>query len=552
MAPERFEWPRDYRVDVYSLACLLYETLTGRKPFVFAELPAMMNAHLHQPPPRVSEHAEWAPQQLDDVVARAMAKRPEDRYPSAGELADAARAALASAPLSADPPLPAPQPDDLTERVPAPQPDGLTERVPAPDGPTVALPRPAPEPVPPPITPRAGAEPASSNERHFRSIGLTESAVRWNRSSTQPPRRRRRWPVVLAVAVVVVAVAGTFGVLTLVRDSAPSAAPPPAQAGSTAPAPTSAPAAPEPFTVTATIQVGRGADDLATSPDGSRVYVVSSGFTVPTTANADQEVVVTETAPAQVSVIDTATGSVTATVPMPDGPGGIAVAPDGARVYVATFSSTIAVIDPTAGAVVGSFPVRGGGSSVALAVSPDGRRVYTTTDERDSITVVDTATGETVAAVRVGDEPVGVAFSPTGVALCPELLLGHRLGDRHRDDGGRRDRAGRRGPLGCHRGDAGRPVRLCRLARVDHRDRHGDEPGDGHDRRGRHRDRRRARRVPRLRGWVRGHCGDRPRREHGDRRRTAPLRLSQAVLPDGSRGYVTTGSDVVSVLALPG
>lgn len=218
----------------------------------------------------------------------------------------------------------------------------------------------------------------------------------------------------LAGAVVLAAAAGTFGVLALVRDSAPSAAPPPAQAGSTAPAPTSAPAAPKPFTVTATIQVGPGTDSLAASPDGSRVYVVSSGYTVPTTGDPEREVVVTEAAPPQVSVIDTTTGTVTATVPVQDGPGGIAFAPDGARVYVATFSSTIAVIDPAAGAVVGSFPVRGGGSSVALAVSPDGRRIYLTTDERDSLTVVDAGTGETVATVRVGDEPVGVAFSPDG------------------------------------------------------------------------------------------------------------------------------------------
>jgi serine/threonine-protein kinase len=415
MAPERLTGdPGDHRVDVYALGCLLFQTLTGRRPFEFAELPAMMNAHLHHPPPRVSEHAGWAPQQLDDVVARAIAKRPEDRYPSAGELADAARAALASAPQAVGPVLPTPQADDLTERAsapgaddlteraPAPAADDLTERVPEPDGATVALPRPDPQPpgwqpIPPPSAQRPDAQPPRTPPPH-----------------APPPRRRRRWTVVLAVAVVLAAVAGTVGVLALVRSSATSAPSPPAQAGSTAPAPTSAPTAPKPFTVTATIQVGPGAGDLATSPDGSRVYVVSSGYTVPTTANADQEVVVTEAAPPEVSVIDTATGTVTATLPVPDGPGGIAVAPDGARVYVATFSSTITVIDPTAGTAVGSFPVRGGGSSVALAVSPDGRRIYTTTDERDTVTVLDAGTGETVATVRVGDEPVGVAFSPDG------------------------------------------------------------------------------------------------------------------------------------------
>ncbi|MBL8927138.1 MAG: protein kinase [Pseudonocardia sp.] len=105
MAPERFDGaPGDRRVDVYSLGCVLYEALTGRPAFAAADRRGLMRAHRHDPPPRLDpadhEHAEA----LNAVIARALAKDPERRYPTAGLLAAALRAAVVGVTEPADEP----------------------------------------------------------------------------------------------------------------------------------------------------------------------------------------------------------------------------------------------------------------------------------------------------------------------------------------------------------------------------------------------------------------------------------------------------------------
>ena len=92
-APEQLRGePVDARSDVYSLGCVLFAALAGAPPFARATVPATLLAHLHDPPPRPS--ATGAPAPFDRVIARALAKDPDARYPSAGDLG---RAALAAA-----------------------------------------------------------------------------------------------------------------------------------------------------------------------------------------------------------------------------------------------------------------------------------------------------------------------------------------------------------------------------------------------------------------------------------------------------------------------
>jgi serine/threonine protein kinase len=98
MAPERFTGGRvGPAADIYSLACLLYECLTGAAPFPTGELSQLMGAHIMSPPPRPSATGPRVSPAFDAVVTRGMAKQPEARFSSAGDLARAASVAAAAA-----------------------------------------------------------------------------------------------------------------------------------------------------------------------------------------------------------------------------------------------------------------------------------------------------------------------------------------------------------------------------------------------------------------------------------------------------------------------
>ena len=96
MAPERFTGNEvTYRADIYSLACVLAECLIGSPPYRGDSVERVIGAHLTQPPPRPSQlRPGKVPVALDQVIARGMAKNPEERYRSAGELARAANDTL--------------------------------------------------------------------------------------------------------------------------------------------------------------------------------------------------------------------------------------------------------------------------------------------------------------------------------------------------------------------------------------------------------------------------------------------------------------------------
>ena len=95
VAPEQIEGATiDGRADVYSLGCVLFECLSGEKPFDRDSELSVVFAHLNEPPPRLSELRQELPAEFDEVIATALAKAPSERYSTCGDLAGAARAAL--------------------------------------------------------------------------------------------------------------------------------------------------------------------------------------------------------------------------------------------------------------------------------------------------------------------------------------------------------------------------------------------------------------------------------------------------------------------------
>jgi serine/threonine-protein kinase len=141
MAAERFAGGRvGPAADIYSLTCLLYECLTGRAPFeTDGDLRQLMSAHMFSPPPRPSIMRRGISRAFDAVIAQGMAKKPSDRYPTAGALAKAANAAVGAV-EAPRPPLPVPTPPTNTRQFSA-----IYEN---PAG-TGYTPYPAPPPVPP-------------------------------------------------------------------------------------------------------------------------------------------------------------------------------------------------------------------------------------------------------------------------------------------------------------------------------------------------------------------------------------------------------------------
>ena len=94
VAPEQIRGEQaSVATDIYALTAVLYECLSGQVPYPRPSEHAVLFSHLSQPPPRITEQRPELPPALDDVIARGMAKEPEERPSSATELvADAVRA----------------------------------------------------------------------------------------------------------------------------------------------------------------------------------------------------------------------------------------------------------------------------------------------------------------------------------------------------------------------------------------------------------------------------------------------------------------------------
>ena len=94
MAPERFNSGQsDTRSDIYALTCVFYECLTGKRPYPSDSLEQQIAGHLMSTPPRPSDD-DPSLAAFDSIIAKGMAKDPDDRYQTGRDLAVAVRAAV--------------------------------------------------------------------------------------------------------------------------------------------------------------------------------------------------------------------------------------------------------------------------------------------------------------------------------------------------------------------------------------------------------------------------------------------------------------------------
>ncbi len=155
MAPERFNTGHaDARADIYALAGVLHEALTGERPYPGDSLEQQIVGHLTTPPPRPSVIRRGLPAEFDTVIAKGMAKDPDHRYATALKLAEHARSAITA-------PVPPPVHEQSKRPIPPPSFAGAPTQwggapPPAPPQPMIAhFDRPQPAPRPPaPVTPR--------------------------------------------------------------------------------------------------------------------------------------------------------------------------------------------------------------------------------------------------------------------------------------------------------------------------------------------------------------------------------------------------------------
>ncbi len=394
-APEQIQGRAvDGRADQYALACVAFQLLAGVPPFRAEQGVPVLLAHVTSPPPSLTERRPDLPAAADQVMSRALAKNPDERYASCLDFAGALREALGlppfdpespatagRAPLATAPALPAP--DTVTLSGADAAATGQGEQTDAGLGRDVAVPAPRPRSV---IAGRPGL------------------ASAW-------ARRHRRSALALACVALAAVGAAAFAL-------ASSAAPPPAARSRTTAGPGTTAGSSRPTTSASSAGPPAYTSASAKLPSpyaGKEIESLAFGLAGTTLAIADDE---------HVCLWDVVTRTGCRTSSDVTSANAVAFNADGKTVAVGGSGGRVALFNASNLTLITYFSVPGTIGVVSVALSPDGKTVAAG-DDNGNTYLWDVATGKAVTLTDPGSQGVRtVMFSPDGKTLAAGDLNG--------------------------------------------------------------------------------------------------------------------------------
>jgi YVTN family beta-propeller protein len=165
--------------------------------------------------------------------------------------------------------------------------------------------------------------------------------------------------------------------------------------------------------VIATVPLGKRPRGIHASPDGKTIYVALSG-SPPAPPGVDESTLPPPDRSADgIGVFDVSQNKLVKLIPSGTDPEEFGLSQDGSLLYVANEDAAlVSIVDLAKGEVVKTLPV--GGEPEGVTLSPDGSLVYVTSEEEGEVYVIDTASGEIIKHFQVGARPRWVAFLPDG------------------------------------------------------------------------------------------------------------------------------------------